>query len=198
MLPPDVRQVAERGSLDEFFQLIVSVEGKKRETLFFNGDLIAARLGAGIEEKRSAFWGAMAEHLGSSAAYCRDLHRVALAFDEAQRSTYPDKQWSWFKECARDAKPHEALEAYQEMSVRQVQDLRRSRKMGDDSMARRRFVVTLMGDALRDLRDGKPVTVGSAVPLGEGHSLEVRVTVVAPTVTAWRAADNPSGEELVK
>lgn len=112
------------GALDELLGELVELESAGHAVRFAQGDRIVEWVGTHKPERGEgrAFWGAVASSIGHSAAYVRDLYRVSKTFPSEHRD--PEHDWSWFRECAREADPIQAMERFDEMSVREIRESR--------------------------------------------------------------------------
>ena len=110
--------------LDELLGELVELESAGHAVRFAQGDRIVEWVGTHKPERGEgrAFWGAVASSIGHSAAYVRDLYRVSKTFSSEHRD--PEHDWSWFRECAREVDPIQAMERFDEMSVREIRESR--------------------------------------------------------------------------
>ena len=111
-------------TLDELLGELVELESAGHAVRFAQGDRIVEWVGTHKPERGEgrAFWGAVASSIGHSAAYVRDLYRVSKTFASEHRD--PEHDWSWFRECAREADPIQAMARFDEMSVREIRESR--------------------------------------------------------------------------
>lgn len=111
-------------TLDELLGNLVDLETADHAVRFAQGDAIVEWLGTHrpARGEGKAFWGALASSIRHSASYVRDLYRVSKTFPKERRD--PEHDWSWFRECSRDADPLGALERFDGMSVREIRELR--------------------------------------------------------------------------
>lgn len=119
-------------TLDELLGNLVELETADHAVRFAQGDAIVEWLGTHrpARGEGGAFWGALASSIRHSSAYVRDLYRVSKTFSKEQRD--PEHDWSWFRECARDKNPVEAMERFADMSVREIRETRRGTSSHDE------------------------------------------------------------------
>lgn len=114
-------------TLDELLGSLVELETADHAVRFAQGDVIVEWLGTHRPKRGEgkAFWGALASSIRHSSAYVHDLYRVSRVFPKEHRD--PEHDWSWFRECAREADPIDAMARFDGMSVREIREARRGR-----------------------------------------------------------------------
>lgn len=174
-------------TLEALASYLIGQEERRQALLWDAADLLAAWVASrGTGGLVTPLYRALAQATGWSTRFVRDLVRTASSFPPPLRERYADHSWQWFAECLREGDPLEAAERYADMSVREIRDYRRTRRMTPPEPGYLRLSVTLRPDHVQELTRTGRVTVSAVLP--DGHQAQISVARGAPRVAGTTAA----------
>jgi hypothetical protein len=168
-------------TLEALASYLINQDERRQALLWEAADILAAWVASkGNGGPVTPLYRALAQATGWSSRFVRDLVRTATAFPPAVREQYADHSWQWFAECLREGDPLQAAERYADMSVREIRDYRRTRKMKPKEPGYLRLSVTLRPDHVQELNSTGRVTVSAVLP--DGYQARVIVARGVPIV----------------